>query len=131
MNQELNQYLRLFVDHRQKDWPEQLALAEFVVNNKVHSATKVLPFIVNYDRELRMGANIRKKEKVEKITEFVERMKKIQKEVRAALRKAQEEIKQQADRRRKKAETWKKRDKMMLSMKDLVFKEQLVRKLVD
>ena len=131
MNQELNQYLRLFVDHRQKDWPEQLALAEFVVNNKVHSATKVLPFIVNYDRELRMGANIRKKEKVEKITEFVERMKKIQEEVRAALRKAQEEIKQQADRRRKKAETWKERDKMMLSMKDLVFKEQLVRKLVD
>ena len=131
MNQELDQYLRLFIDHRQKDWPEQLALAEFVVNNKVHSATKVLPFIVNYDRELRLGANIRKKEKVEKVTEFVERIKKIQEEVRAALRKAQEKIKQQVDRRRKKAETWKKRDKMMLSMKDLVFKEQLVRKLVN
>ena len=131
MNQELDQYLRLFIDHRQKDWPEQLALAEFVVNNKVHSATKVLPFIVNYDKELRLGANIRKKEKVEKVTEFVERIKKIQEEVRAALRKAQEKIKQQVDRRRKKAETWKKRDKMMLSMKDLVFKEQLVRKLVN
>ena len=131
MNQELDQYLRLFINHRQKDWPEQLALAEFVVNNKVHSATKVLPFIVNYDRELRLGANIRKKEKVEKVTEFVERIKKIQEEVRAALRKAQEKIKQQVDRRRKKAETWKKRDKMMLSMKDLVFKEQLVRKLVN
>ena len=58
-------------------------------------------------------------------------MKKIQEEVEAALKKAQEEIKQQADRRRKEAKTWKKRDKIMLSMKDLVFKEQLVRKLVD
>jgi len=42
------------------------------VNNKVHTATKVLPFIANYGRELRMGGDIRRKEKVEKVTEFVE-----------------------------------------------------------
>ena len=29
-------------------------MAEFAVNNKVHIATKVLPFIANYSRELRM-----------------------------------------------------------------------------
>ena len=69
-------------------------MAEFAVNNKVYSATKVSPFIVNYSRKLRMGADIRKKEKVEKVTEFAERMKKIQKEVGAALRKVQEKIKQ-------------------------------------
>ena len=63
--------------------------------------------MVNYGRELRMGANIRKKEKIEKATEFAERMK------------------------RKKAEKWKKRDKVILNMKDLVFKERSVRKLVD
>jgi len=56
MNQELEQYLRFFVDYRQKDWPEWLALAEFVVNNKAHMATKVSPFIANYGRKLRMGA---------------------------------------------------------------------------
>ena len=77
MNQELEQYLRFFVEHRQKDWPEWLALAEFVVNNKVHTATKVLSFIANYRRELRMGGDIRKKRKVEKVTEFVEQMKKV------------------------------------------------------
>jgi len=33
--------------------------------------------MVNYVRELRMGADIRKKGKVEKATEFAERMKKI------------------------------------------------------
>ena len=42
MNQELEQYLWFFVDYRQKDWPEWLASAEFVVNNKVHIAMKVL-----------------------------------------------------------------------------------------
>jgi len=35
-----------------------------------------------------MGADIRKKEKVKKVTEFVQRMKKVQKEAEAALRKA-------------------------------------------
>ena len=65
INQELEQYLRFFVDHRQKDWPEWLALAEFVVNNKVHTTTKVSPFMANYGRELRIGGDIRKKRKVE------------------------------------------------------------------
>jgi len=41
-------------------------IAEFVVNNKVHTATKISPFIANYRRELRIGADIRRKEKVEK-----------------------------------------------------------------
>jgi len=52
--------LRFFTKYRLIDWLEWLAIAEFVVNNKVHSVTKVLPFIANYRRELRMGAVIRK-----------------------------------------------------------------------
>ena len=101
MNQELEQYLRFFVDHRQKEWLEWLALAEFAVNNKVHMTTKVLPFMANYGRELRMGGNIRKRGKVEKVTKFVERMKKAHEEVGVALKKAQEDMKRQVDRRRK------------------------------
>ena len=80
MNQELEQYLKFFVDYRQKNWPEWLASAEFTVNNKAHSATKVSPFMANYGRELRMEGNIRKRGKVEKATEFVERMKKVHEE---------------------------------------------------
>ena len=58
-------------------------------------------------------------------------MKKVQEEVAAALKKMQEDIKRQADKRRKETEKWKKGDRVMLSMKDLVFKERLARKLVD
>ena len=36
VNQELEQYLRMFIDHRQKQWPEQLGIAEFAYNNKTH-----------------------------------------------------------------------------------------------
>jgi len=47
------------------------------VNNKVHLAIKILPFIANYRRELRMETNIRRKEKVEKVTEFAEKTRKV------------------------------------------------------
>jgi len=70
-----------------------LASAEFAVNNKVHTATKVSPFIAYYKRELRMGEDIRKRGKVEKATEFVERMKKVYEKAGAALKKTQEDMK--------------------------------------
>ena len=63
-------------------------LAEFVIHNKVYLTTKVSPFIANYRRELRMEVDLRKKEKIEKATEFVERMRKVQKEARVVLMKA-------------------------------------------
>ena len=87
MNQELEQYLQLFIEHRQKDWLEWLVAAEFAVNNKVHTATKVLPFMANYGTELRMGGDIRRKGKVESAMEFVKRMKKVHEEAEAALKK--------------------------------------------
>ena len=128
MNQELEQYLRFFIENRQKNWPEWLVAAEFAVNNKVHTVTKVSPFMANYGKELRMGGDIRRKGKVESATEFVERMKKVHEEVEAALKKTQEEMKRYADRGRKETENWKKGDRVLLSTKDLVFKERLTKK---
>ena len=131
MNQELEQYLRFFVEQRQKDWLEWLASAEFVVNNKTHTAIKVSLFIANYRRELRMGRDIRKKGKVESATEFVERMKKVHEEAEAALKKTQKEIKRYADQSRKEPENWRKGDRVLLSTKDLVFKERPTKKLIE
>ena len=47
--------------------------------------------MVNYGRELQIGADVRRKGKVEKTMEFVEQMKKVQKEAGAALKKRQEQ----------------------------------------
>jgi len=87
--------------------------------------------MANYGREMRMGGDIRKKGKVEKAGEFVERMRRIHEEARVALKKAQEDMKRQADKGRKETENWKKGDRVLLSTKDLVFKERPVKKLVD
>jgi len=59
--------------------------AEFMINNKAHLTTKVSLFIANYRRELRMDMDLRRKGKMEKATEFAERMRKMQNEARAAL----------------------------------------------
>ena len=105
-----------------------MAIAEFMVNNKVYSATKVSPFMANYGRKLRMGADIRRKGKVEKAMEFVERMRRVQEEAGVTLRKAQEEMKRQADKERQEVEEWK---KVMLSTKNLVFKKRPAKKLTE
>ena len=117
-NQELEQYLRMYVNHRQNNWAKWLAMAEFAFNNKVHTATKMSPFQVNYGREPRMGFDIRKKGKNEKAEEFVKEMKERHEEARAPLVKSQEEMKRQADRNRKEAEEYRVSDKVLISTKD-------------
>ena len=108
----------MYVNHRQNNWAEWLAMAEFAFNNKVHIATKMSPFQVNYGRELRMGFDIRKKGKNEKAEEFVKEMKERYEEARAVLVKSQEEMKRQADRNRKEAEEYRVSDKVLISTKD-------------
>ena len=108
-----------------------MASAEFAVNNKVHMAIKVSPFMANYGKELRMGGDIRKKGKVESATEFIERMKKVHEEAGAALKKTQKEMKRYADQSRKETEDWKKGNRVLLSTKDLVFKKRPAKKLME
>jgi len=88
-----------------------LAIAEFVLNNKIHIVIKILLFKFNYGKELRMGFEIRKKKKYVKVKEFVKEMKEMYKEVKAVLRKSQKEMKKYADRNRKEAEEYKIGDK--------------------
>ena len=97
-----------------------MATAEFAFNNKVHTATKMSPFRVNYGREPRMGFDMRKKGKNEKIEEFTKKIKERHEEVRAALVKVQEEMKKQADRNRKEAEEYRVGNKVLISTKDFL-----------
>ena len=47
INQELEQYLTMFIDYCQEQWPDWLAMAEFAYNNKVQTSTKVSLFKAN------------------------------------------------------------------------------------
>jgi len=48
VNQKLEQYLRIFINHRQEQWPDWLGTVELAYNNKAYLSTKTLPFKVNY-----------------------------------------------------------------------------------
>ena len=76
-----------------------------------------MPFKANYGQDPRMGFEIRKKGKYERAHKFVEKMKGIQEEAKAALGRAQEEMKKYADKKRAEMEEYKVGDLVVLSMK--------------
>jgi len=122
INQELEQYLRMCIDHQQEQWPDWLGTAEFVYNNKAHLSTKTSLFKANYGQDPRMEFEIRKREKYEGKEKFVTKMKEIQKKAKAVLEKMQEKMKKYADRKREKVDEYKVGDLVILSTKDLKYK---------
>ena len=121
VNQELEQYLRMFIDHQQEQWPDWLETAEFAYNNKAHSSTKTLPFKASYRQDPRMGFKVRKRRKYKGAEKFIAKMKEIQEEAKAALEKVQEEIRKYVDRKRGEVNEYKVGDLVMLSTKDLKY----------
>ncbi|GLB39299.1 putative retrotransposable element tf2 155 kda protein type 1-like [Lyophyllum shimeji] len=93
VNQELEQYLRVFCNERQDDWDDLLPEAEFQYNNHVHSATKFTPFMLDTGRNPRMGFEPRPlNSNNETANKFFERMKLAQEEAKAALAKAKDDM---------------------------------------
>jgi len=108
----------MYVNHRQNNWSEWLATAEFAFNNQVHTVTKMSLFQANYEREPRMGFDIKKKGKNVK----VEKIKNRHEKVRVALVRSQKEMKKQVDRNRKETEEYRVGDKVLISTKDFLMK---------
>jgi len=68
-----------------------------------------------------MGFKGKKKKKYERTEKFVEKIKEIQKEVKAVLGKVQEEMKKYIDRKRGEVDDYRVEDLVMLSTKDLKY----------
>ena len=63
--------------------------------------------MANYGRENENGVDLSRKENVKKAMELAEGMRNMQEEAGAALMRAQEEMKRQVDKGRKKTKAWK------------------------
>jgi len=96
-------------------------MAEFAYNNKAYSSTRTLPFKANYGQDPRMGFEERKKGKYVGVEKFIKKIKEIQEEAKAALGKAQADMKKYADKKRLDIEEYKVGDLVMLSTKDLKY----------
>ncbi len=102
VNQEVEKYLRIFVNHLQDDWVEWLSLAAFAHNNRTHSATGKSPFEVNYgyNTNIPPGAKLQAPFWTPASTMFISQMQKIHAEAKWALEKATDQMKAQYDKKK-------------------------------
>jgi len=120
VNQELEQFLRLFIGERQDDWYSLLPLAEFSYNNHVHSSTQHTPFLLDTGRNPRMGFEPRQPpSKVEAVNEFTDRMKSTLEEAKSALVKAKDDMARYYNQRRTPATVYVPGDKVYLDADDI------------
>ena len=87
MNQKLKQYFRIFIDHRQEQQLDWLAIVKFIYNNKVQMGIKVSLFKTNNRWDLYIELEVRKKRKFERTKKFVKKMKEIYEKIETVLRK--------------------------------------------
>jgi hypothetical protein len=120
VNQEMEQYLRLFVNERQDNWDELLPLAEFQYNNRIHSSTRETPFVLDTGMQPRMGFEPRvPPSKLETVNEFKSRMSEALEESKAALKKAKDDMARYYDRRRTPAPNYEPGDRVYLDSSDI------------
>ena len=120
VNQELEQYLWLFVRERQDDWYTLLPLAEFSYNNHVHSSMQQTPFLLDTGRHLWMGFEPHQPpSRVEAVNEFTNRMKDTLEEAKLALAKAKDDMARYYNCRRSPAPTFSPGNMVYLDSEDI------------
>ena len=119
VNQELEQYLRLFVSERQDDWTDLLPMAEFQYNNHIHSSTQQTPFFLDSGHHPRMGFEPQQPSQLESVNEFTDRMKLALEEAKAALTKAKDDMARYYNQRRLPTPTYKAGDLVYLDASDI------------
>jgi hypothetical protein len=102
VNQEIEQYFRIFINGQMNDWAAWLPIAEHCYNNRIHSATGVSPFFATRGYEVNTSISpTRRQPRIETFEEFAHRMTKVRGEAECALKRAAKEMKKFYDRKRK------------------------------
>ena len=120
VNQELEQYLWIFVGERQDDWYTLLPLAEFFYNKHIHSSTQQTPFLLDTGRHPRMGFEPHQPpSRFEAVNEFTDWMKDTLEKAKSALAKAKDDMAQYYNRRCSPALTFSPGDMVYLDSEDI------------
>ena len=114
MNQEIEQYLQIFVNERQTNWVDWLSLATFSYNNKEQTSTRLSPFFLNHGRHPNKGLEPRHEVKSQAAQDFADNLAKARTEAQAVLTKAAETMKTFYDKKRADAHNYDKGDKVWL-----------------
>ena len=88
VNQEVEQFLRLFINQRQDDWYDWLSIAEFAYNDWVHASTQTSPLMLDAGQNPQLGFEPIHESQLESLENFASRMAQAMEEAQAALVKA-------------------------------------------
>ncbi|KAF8676527.1 hypothetical protein AX14_004875 [Amanita brunnescens Koide BX004] len=114
VNQELEEYLRIYVNKKQNDWEDWLPIAQFCHNNRQHSATGYSPFMIINRRHPFKGFSGKRNTTNQTAEEYISQFKKNWKEVKANLEKAADRMKKQHDKKKAPSRKYKPGDRVYL-----------------
>jgi hypothetical protein len=93
VNQELEEYLRIYVNERQNDWVDWLPIAQFCHNDQSHSATGFSPFMITTGRHPFKGIYTGKETTNQTAEKYIERFKETWRSTEKNLEQAAERMK--------------------------------------
>ncbi len=121
VNQEVEKYFRIFINHLQTNWADWHPIAAFAHNNRIHSSTSKSPFEVNYgfNPDIMPHTKSQTPFQTSALTTFISKMQEIHAEAKCSLEKAADQMKVQYDKKRRPAIEYKLGDKVWLDTTNL------------
>ena len=123
MNQEVEQYLRVYTSQRQDDWVKQLPMAEFAINSRQQSATHQSPFYMLYGYHPNFQLSLPSAIEVPAAEQRLKILKEVQTDTQAALEVAAERMKRHYDQHVKEGPSFKIGDKVWIDAKNLAISQ--------
>ena len=123
-NQEVERHLRLFTNSRQDDWVKYLPTAEFVLNNRRHSAHQTSPFEVMYGFCPDFTVPAGPPTKFPALDSRLQQLREVRKEAEAALRMEKQTMKDTFEKGKAPPHVFTPGDKVWLSAKDISLTSQ-------
>ena len=97
VNQELEEYLQIYINQKQNDWVDWLLIAQFCHNDRQHSATGYSAFMVTRGQYPFKGQEMGKLLTNQSVEEYIKQFKETWKTTKENLEKATEWMKKQHD----------------------------------
>src|SRR5467141_3809175 len=115
VNQEVKQFLQLFVNQWQDDWYKWLAIAEFAYNDRIHASTHSSPFMMDTGQNPQLSIEPLRESRLETLNDFASQMDAATKEACLALSRAADDMARFCDAHQKEAPLYMVRDKVWLN----------------
>ena len=114
VNQELEEYLQIYVNERQNNWVDWLPITQFCHNDQQHLATGYSPFMITGGRHPFKGVFTNKESPNQSVEDYIRKFKETWNQTKKNLESATEKMKWQHDKHVKPSQQYKPGDRVYL-----------------